>query len=142
MSEDARGAESRERKDRRPGRLLPSVSLVPRILECLDLAEETLEEEDVVLLVALKVFLLTMLSDPNKREGVKLRPDEPVSGPLMELYAIACCAKYELPSDEPDEKVGRLDRRELAESTMEGDRGLDSLLLYLELSCFSGLFLM
>jgi hypothetical protein len=109
-SEDARGAESRERKDRRPGRLLPSVSLVPHILECFDRAEEALED-DVVLLVVLVVFLLTILSDLHSMEGVKLRPDEPVSGPLIELYAIAWCAKYELPSDEPDEKVGRLDRR-------------------------------
>jgi hypothetical protein len=110
------------------------VSLVPHILECFDLAEDGLED-DVVLPVVLKVFLLTMLSDLNNRDGVKLRPDEPVSGPLLELYAIECCAKYELPSVEPDEKVGRLDRREKVESTTEGDRGLDSLLLYLELGC-------
>lgn len=135
VSEAVRGAESKERKDRRPDRLLPSVSLVPHILEYFDRAEEALEVDDIELLVVLKVFLLTILSDRHKREGVKLRPDEPVSGPLIELHAIACCAKYELPSDESDEKVGRLDRREWVESTTEGDRGLDSLLLYLEFGC-------
>lgn len=112
VSEDIRGAESRERKDRRPERLLPSVSLVPHILECFDRIEEGLEEEVEVLLVFLKAFLLTILSGLHKREGVKLRFDELVSGPVIELYAIACCAKYELASDEPDEMVGRLDRRE------------------------------
>jgi len=87
VSEDERGAESRERKDRRPERLLP-VSLVPHMLECFDRAEEALEEDDVVLLVVLMVFLLTILSDLHKREGVKLKPDEPVGGPLIELYSI------------------------------------------------------
>lgn len=131
---DAQGVESKERKDRRPGRLLPSVSLVPHILECLDRTEEGLEEDDVVLLVVLVVFLLTMLSDLHKRDGVKLRPEAPVSGPLIGLYAIAWCAKYELPSDEPDEKVDRLDQCEwVASTTREGDRGRDSLLLYLAL---------
>lgn len=90
---DTRGAESRERKDWRPRRLLRSVSLVPHILECFDRTEEALEEDDVVLLVVLVVFLLTILSDLHKREGVKLRPDEPVSGPWIELNAIACCAE-------------------------------------------------
>lgn len=112
VSADARGAEPRERKDWRPGRLLPSVSLVPHMLECFDRPEEGLEEDDVVLLVALLVLLLTILSDLHKREGVKLRPDEPVSGPLTKLNAITCCAEYELPSDEPDERVDGLDQCE------------------------------